>query len=170
MLGAGLFVALGAIMVHEVKDFAHSEFIARFGGGEAFVLAVGFSSAALGAAAIVKAVPAILQRGPILLIDERGVEFRRLPAAVGLVRWQEIDALRMIEMRGTRFLGLELRDERAFLRRLPLRQRCLLWPNRWFGYPALNVVPEHFDQPAERLLNELTRRFNESRPASIDPS
>jgi hypothetical protein len=45
-----------------------------------------------------------------------------------------------------------------------------LWPNRWLGYPALNLLPKHFDQPAEKLLSELTRRFKTSRAASTDPN
>jgi hypothetical protein len=110
---------------------------------------------------------ALFHRGPVVVIDERGIELRLIPVAIGLIPWSEIHALRVYALTRTQTtIGFELHDEAAFLRRLPLRQRMMLVPNRWLDRPAINLAPALIDVDADRFVHEALRRSERARPSA----
>ena len=77
------------------------------------------------------------RRAPVVVIDERGIEDRRL--GCGVIPWAEIRSIHVRELRSSRFLGLELVDEERYLARLSRWRRVLARGNRKLGFAAFSI-------------------------------
>lgn len=124
---------------------------------------------------------------PMLEIGSEGVLDRASAVAAGFVPWEEIEDAKMVNSYGQSFVGVSLRDERAFLRRQnPLKRLVMKVNRRYFTRAAINIpstimpvspreillqIRPHLDPPAQKRLDsslpKQARRSSESN-ASTD--
>ena len=80
---------------------------------------------------------AFFRRGPQVIIDDRGIEDRRMN--IGPILWEDIQALSIVSVSSAKMLSIELADPEKYLSRLPRRSRWLVPVNRAFDLPALTI-------------------------------
>lgn len=107
-----------------------------------------------------------------LVIGEAGIRDNTSLLKVGLIPWQDIVSLQIIEISKQHFLGIEVRDPEKYLREMkPLARRAasfnikhygyaILFPQTLLGTPLVEVI-RHIEQ---RLDRAATRP-----PASVNP-
>ena len=100
------------------------------------------------------ALPVILlqavRRGPMLVMDARGLDYRRLP--IGVVPWEDVAEVWTGEVSGQRFLCVGLRDETPYLARLSAARRALAGTNRAMGFPLVTISFMGTDKTLEDAL------------------
>ena len=94
-------------------------------------------------------------REPMVVIDASGIDYRRLP--VGVVPWADVVEVGVGEIRGPRFLCVELRNEPAYRERLGWIRRMLAGANRGYGFPLLSIPFNATDQSIETALSAIER-------------
>jgi len=77
------------------------------------------------------------RRGPQLVINEEGIEDRRLK--VGVIRWSDILSLSIGAVYSAKFLCVEVTDPDEYLSRLPRWKRSLTAATEALGFPALTI-------------------------------
>ena len=86
--------------------------------------------------AFVTAIRQLFDRGPCIIISDEGINDKRL--RMGLIRWSDIEQVRMHGVSGAYFISLELSNREQYLARQPAYLRI---PNQvWRFY---NVSPIH---------------------------
>jgi hypothetical protein len=92
---------------------------------------------------------------PTLVIDDAGIDYHRVPG--GTVPWTDVLSADVREMKGQRFLCVELHDEAPYLARLRWHQRLLASANRGMGFPLLTIGFTGMDRTAGEALEAVTR-------------
>jgi hypothetical protein len=124
--------------------------------------AVGWLSLAAGGCGLVTCaweVPWLLRRGPVLVIDERGVTDLSSPFAIGFIPREEITAVLVCRHWTQPRLGIRVRDRGAILDLAPV---CVRWVHRLRGPvgPASFVTSNRLTGvSAERLAAEFCERY-----------
>lgn len=98
----------------------------------------------------------LTSRRPSLRINEKGIYDNASAVGAGLVRWEEIKDLPIYTYGGQTYLGIELHDVEAVIRRQPLFKRLTLKLNK--SMPGLRTP---FNIPAGLVpipLKEVQRR------------
>ena len=104
------------------------------GGGRAVVIGwIGTDFFGLGT---VVALRQMLERGPRLTIDERGLTDRSGGATIA---WREVRGLSLVHVQQQPFLALELANEERYLASLSAWRRRGAQSNRAFGFPACAI-------------------------------
>jgi hypothetical protein len=124
--------------------------------------ALGWLSLAAGGYGLVTCVwevPWLLRRGPVLVIDERGVTDLSSPFAIGFIPREEITAVLVCRHWREPRLGIRVRDRGAILAGAPVFVR---WVHRLRGPvgPASFVISNRMTcVSAERLAAEIRERY-----------
>lgn len=105
----------------------HQEMIVRVVGW----IGVGFFGLGFGV------LPRMLGKGPIVVIDDTGIEDRRWK--LGVIPWDDVQSLQMYEIGSSKFLGIELIDPEKYLSRLRRWRRWLAATNRAMGFPSFAI-------------------------------
>jgi hypothetical protein len=78
----------------------------------------------------------MLERGPRLTIDERGLTDRSGGATIA---WRDVRALSIVHVQQQPFLALDLANEERYLASLSAWRRRGAESNRAFGFPACTI-------------------------------
>ncbi len=76
--------------------------------------------------------------GPQVIINEDGIEDRRLKA--GVIRWDDIAELFIASIGGSAFLCIVVADPEHYLSRLPAWKRAFAVANEPLGFPPLTIT------------------------------
>ena len=87
---------------------------------------------------LIKIVWDLLRPGPRVIINENGIEDRRL--GIGLVTWNEITAIELRWMGRAKFLCVEVRNPDRYVSAMPLHIRLFVWANGLLGYPPITIT------------------------------
>jgi len=79
----------------------------------------------------------ILRPGIRVVINENGIEDRRL--RIGVVPWEEVTAIELRTLKSVRTLCVEVNDERKYVERMPTWVRVNAWAGGLFGYPPISI-------------------------------
>ncbi|MBN2716536.1 MAG: hypothetical protein JXX14_11835 [Deltaproteobacteria bacterium] len=77
------------------------------------------------------------RKGPQVIIDENGIEDKRLK--IGVIEWRHIDRISEGDIHGTKFLCLHLTDPEIYLQKLPTWKRRLTKSNNAVGFPEFSL-------------------------------
>lgn len=94
-----------------------------------------------------------LRGGPSVVLDGVGVEDRRL--GIGRIEWNEIEALSVVEIHGTRLLALHLADPEAVLARLSPWKRRAARMNEALGFQPITLGFVGLDPGLDEVLRNL---------------
>jgi hypothetical protein len=95
---------------------------------------------------------------PSLVLDDRGLTDNASAVGAGLVRWEEITGVVMVEMGITRYLTVEVRDPEAVLARQPTLKRWVMTANQSLGTSPITIpgaLPISLDELAELITARL---------------
>lgn len=111
------------------------------------------------AGAVVVAVPFRLawgfDTGPCIVLDEEGVNDKRLKA--GVIRWEDIRRPYVLTLFGAEYVCLELRDAAAYRARMPAWQRLAGALNGSLGMTPFAISTSCLDVDAEALVAYIHR-------------
>jgi hypothetical protein len=141
------FVAIGVLMVTFAKDSS----AVWFGWMGVAVFGVFFASA----------LRFTLDRRPRLILDENGLFDRRL--GLGIIRWEDIEGAFLGSYARVDFIGLSLRNEDEYRRRLLIVRRLLYSANRPLGFPYFLVNLGAIEVASEEILESIMERCAASR-------
>lgn len=126
-----------------------------------FVLWVLSAAAVVG---FVQTVRQLSQRGPVIIINEQGINDKRL--GVGVVHWSDIEGARMHGVAGAYFISLKVANSEKYLARQPIYIRISnpLW--RMFDVSPIHIKVAYMDVSAEELFEMILDEVEESRSES----
>ena len=112
----------------------------------------------------VQAVRQLSQRGPVIIINEQGINDKRLK--LGVVRWSDIEGARMHGVAGAYFISLKVANSQQYLARQPIYIRISnpLW--RIFDVSPIHIKVAYMDLSAEELFEMIMDEVEESRSES----
>lgn len=151
-----LFVAAGMFLV-----------AIGFGPGEdhsVFTGIIGILSLLLGAAGMGIGLRRSLNRAPALILDPNGLTDRTAAFGAGFVAWTDIRRIEPYTLRGQTFIGIELYEPEAFVRRQSALRRMLTRANQGIVSFTVNIGLQSFGSEAEtvfRKTEEYWLRFGE---------
>ena len=85
-----------------------------------------------------KIVADIVRPGPRVVVNNIGIEDRRL--GIGVVPWPEITAIELRWMGSAKSLCVEVVDSDRYVARMPLRARLAVRANALLGYPPITMT------------------------------
>jgi hypothetical protein len=111
--------------------------------------------AAAVAIALVQALRKISDRGPCVIINEEGINDKRL--GLGVIRWSDIESVRMHGVGGAYFISLELFDDQTYLQRQPgyIRLANKAW--RFYNVSPLHIKVAYMDVAPDELFEIIMR-------------
>ena len=112
----------------------------------------------------IQAVRQLSQRGPCIIINEQGINDKRL--GVGVVRWSDIEGARMHGVAGAYFISLQVANSKQYLARQPLYIRISnpMW--RMFDVSPIHIKVAYMDVSPEELFEMIMDEVEESRSES----
>ena len=107
------------------------------------------------AIAFVQALRKLSDRGPCVVINEEGINDKRL--GLGVIRWSDIESIRMQGVGGAYFISLELFNDKTYLRRQPgyIRLANKAW--RFYNVSPLHIKVAYMDVAPEELFEIIMR-------------
>jgi hypothetical protein len=114
--------------------------------------------------AFIQALRQLSRRGPIIIINEQGINDNRL--GVGVVRWSDIEGVRMHGVAGAYFISLQVANSKQYLARQPVYIRISnpLW--RIFDVSPIHIKVAYMDVSADELFEMIMDEVEESRSGS----
>jgi hypothetical protein len=85
-----------------------------------------------------KIVVDILRPRPRVIINDEGIEDRRLK--IGVVPWKDIAAIELRRMGPAKFFCVEVRDPDHYVSRMPAVVRLGTWANGLLGHPPVTMT------------------------------
>jgi hypothetical protein len=109
----------------------------------------------------IQAVRQLSRRGPIIIINEQGINDKRL--GVGVVRWSDVEGARMHGVAGAYFISLQVANREQYLARQPVYIRIsnALW--RIFDVSPIHIKIAYMDVSAGELFEMIMDEVEESR-------
>ena len=102
------------------------------------------------------------QRGPVIIINEQGINDKRLK--VGVVRWSDIEGVRMHGVAGAYFISLRVANSQQYLAQQPIYIRISNPLCRIFDVSPIHIKIAYMDVSAEELFEMIMDEVEESRP------
>jgi hypothetical protein len=93
--------------------------------------------------AFVQAVKQVFDRGPCIVVNDEGIHDKRL--RVGLIRWSDIERVRMHGIGGAYFISLELSNSEQYLSRQPAYTRIANQIWRLYNVSPINIKVAYMD-------------------------
>lgn len=138
-----------------------------FGQGEdhsVFTGIIGILSLLLGVAGLGIGLRRLLSLAPALILDKKGLTDRTAAFGTGFVAWTDIRRIEPYTLRGQTFIGIELYEPEAFVRRQSALHRILTKANQGIVSFTVNIGLQGFGSEAEtvfRKTEEYWLRFGE---------
>lgn len=107
------------------------------------------------AIAFVQALRKISDRGPCVVINEEGINDKRL--GLGVIRWSDIESVRMHGVGAAYFISLELFDKETYLRRQPGYIRLTNQAWRFYNVSPINIKVAYMDVAPDDLFEIILR-------------
>ena len=125
------FLALAVLMFGAcyICAFLHGGLIPTVAGWFGFVF--------IGCVAV-KSIVVMLRPGIRVIVDDDGIEDRRL--RIGVVPWEEITAIELCWTGPAKYLCVEVLDPDKYLARMPLHVRLATRANALLGYPPITMT------------------------------
>lgn len=132
-----------------------------YSGRMTFVLWVLSAAAVVG---FVQALRQLSQRGPCIIINEQGINDKRM--GLGIVRWSDIESARMHGVAGAYFISLQVANSKQYLARQPIYIRIAnpLW--RIFDVSPIHIKVAYMDVAPEELFEMILDEVELSRSRS----
>jgi hypothetical protein len=89
---------------------------------------------------------------PAIVINSEGFWDGTSLKGAGLVRWAEIEEIRLYLYLGKKVMGIVPKDKDQFLGRLSYLKRNLLLLNLRLGYPLINIAEQALDASLEEMV------------------
>jgi hypothetical protein len=118
---------------------------------------IGWCGVALGLLGVYEGLRAVLIRGPLVTIDERGVEDRF--TGYGLIPWEEIRGAYATEMGSGSCLTLRVDHPESYVARLWLPRRVLARMNSGLGVGKVMINFSMLDLPPDVALSRVEERL-----------
>lgn len=111
----------------------------------------------------------LFRAGPQLVIDERGLEDRR--SKLGRIDWADIVLLSVVEVRGQKFLSIQVVEPKKYLDRLSTPGRISAQANRSFGFSEISIGFSGLSHSAVEVLNFIQEHYAGGRilSAGVEP-
>jgi hypothetical protein len=108
----------------------------------------------------------LLKATPALVISDQGLDERSNMGSPGFIAWDEISGIGRDGWLWGRFLTIELKDRRAFAKRLPVWLRLYMLANVLLGYGLVGIPLTTVDMPARQLDALLRERWDAAQASS----
>jgi hypothetical protein len=113
---------------------------------------------------IVQAVKQMSDRGPLIIINEEGINDKRL--RMGVIRWSDIEGVRMHGLGGGYFISLELSNKDQYLSRQPLFARISNQIWRLYNISPIHIKVAYMDVTPDELFELIMSEVEQSRSRS----
>ena len=100
-------------------------------------------------------------RGPCIIINEEGINDKRL--ALGLIRWSDIERVRMQGLGGAYFISLELFDSESYLSRQPAYTRISNKVWRLYNISPIHIKVAYIDVAPYDLFEMIVSEVESNR-------
>jgi hypothetical protein len=114
--------------------------------------------------AFVMALRQTLDRGPSIVINEEGIDDKRL--RMGTIRWSDIEGVRMHGVGGAYFISLELFNSQQYLSRQPSYARISNQIWRFYDVSPINIKVAYMDVLPDELFELIMSEVELSRSRS----
>lgn len=110
---------------------------------------------------LVQALRKTFDRGPCIIINEEGINDKRL--GMGVIRWSDIEKVRMHGVSGAYFISVDLLNSEQYLSRLPAYTRLgnKLW--RLYNVSPIHIKVAYMDVAADELFEMIMSEVELSR-------
>ena len=92
---------------------------------------------------VVQALRKISDRGPCIVINEEGINDKRL--GLGVIRWSDIESVRMHGVGAAYFISLQLFDNETYLRRQSVYMRLANQTWRFYNVSPIHIKVAYLD-------------------------
>lgn len=89
-------------------------------------------------------------RGPCIIINENGINDKRL--RMGVIRWSDIEKVRMHGVSGAYFISIELLDSKQYQSRQPFYLRLANEVWRFYNVAPVHIKVAHLDVAPDELF------------------
>lgn len=101
----------------------------------------------------------IVNKTPILLINDLGVSDHSTAIAIGFIPWQDIEAIQLTSLFNQTFISISVKDQQSYLKKMTVLQRLTTKANLKMGYPLINITLNTTGQKPEKVMEEIERQF-----------
>jgi len=114
--------------------------------------------------AFVMALKQLSQRGPCIIVNEVGIDDKRL--GLGIIRWTDIEGVRMHGVAGAYFISLDVSNAQQYLARQPayIRLSNQLW--RMYDVSPIHIKVAYMDVTPDELFEMIMSEVELSRSRS----
>lgn len=114
--------------------------------------------------ALVMALKQLSQRGPVIIINEVGIDDKRL--GLGVIRWTDIEGVRMHGVAGAYFISLDVSNAQQYLAKQPahIRLSNQLW--RMYDVSPIHIKVAYMDVAPDELFEMIMSEVELSRSRS----
>ena len=111
--------------------------------------------------AFVQALRKISDRRPCIVINEEGINDKRL--GLGVIRWSDIESVRMHGVGGAHFISLELFDAETYRRRQPVYLRFANQAWRFYNVSPFHIKVAYMDVAPGELFEIIMQEVESHR-------
>lgn len=113
---------------------------------------------------LVQAIRQLFDRGPCIIVNEEGVNDKRL--GMGVIRWSDIQRVRMQNFSGAHFISLDLSNSEQYRSKQPAYTRIANQIWRLFHISPINIKAGYMDVTPEELYEVILSEVELSRSRS----
>jgi hypothetical protein len=113
---------------------------------------------------LVLSVRQLSQRGPVIVINEVGINDKRL--GLGVIRWSDIEDVRMHGVAGAYFISLNLSNAEQYLAKQPLHVRLSNQVWRMYDVSPIHIKVAYMDVAPDELFEMIMSEVELSRSRS----
>ena len=114
--------------------------------------------------ALVQAVKQMFDRAPLIIINDEGINDKRL--GMGLIRWSDIESVRMHGLGGGYFISLELSNKEQYLARQSTFARLSSQIWRLYNISPINIKVAYMDVTPDELFELIMTEVEQRRSRS----
>jgi hypothetical protein len=109
----------------------------------------------------VQAVRQTFDRGPCIIINEEGINDKRL--GMGIIRWSDIERVSMQGLGGAYFISLELMNSERYVSRQPMYTRISNQVWRLYNISPIHVKVAYMDVAPDELFELIVSEVERNR-------
>lgn len=102
----------------------------------------------------------LVQNAPMIEINPQGIMDKSTIWAIGLIKWQDIDFIKIKSFKNQSFIAVYLIDEKPYLRRMSFWQKCNALINKKMGFSIISLNTVGTNYSSEQLFSEIEMRLN----------
>jgi hypothetical protein len=110
-----------------------------------------------------------LQRGPVLVIDDKGIVDRMGYLSNGRIYWSDVRGVRLIKMRGQKLIVIDVHNPQQFTDHGDVVQRWVKAINQRMAGSPVTLAMAGLDSSAEQVLATIERFFDRAAGSRVSP-